>query len=208
MMIKTNPNQFPAEDREILLELIDYLSKNPSIFIDPQKILRHRGLSSKKILSLFDFLEKEKIGKKIYPFQSSNMAVKLIPHFKFYFFDHSLFKDQSSLFRPDQKGALLEQDFFSRIYEDNLLINTFRTTDSIEVDFIIQKIDSDVLWAFEIKKDQFIYAADLAGLHYFDKNFSGEKSLIVAHCGSRNNFEGKIHVMPIDEAIKAFQQVT
>lgn len=206
MMIKTNPNQFPAEDREILLELIDYLAKNPSIFIDPQKILRHRGLSSKKILSLFDFLEKEKIGKKIYPFQSFNMDIKLIPYFKFYFFDDELFKSQPTLFRPDQKGALLEQEFFSRIYEDNLIINTFRTIDSIEVDFIVQKPNSKTLWAFEIKKDQFIYAADLAGLHYFDKHITGEKSLIVAHCGSRNNYEGKIHVMPTDEAIHVFQQ--
>lgn len=202
MTPNTNFNQFPTEDREILIELVEYLLKNPSIFIDPHKLLRNRGLTTKKILTLFEILESEKLGTRIYPFEDFNHNLKLIPHFKFYFFNNDFFFEKNHEFRPDQKGALLEQEFFSRIYEDSFKIYTFRTTDSVEVDFIIQTSKNDPLWAIEIKKDQFIYAADLAGLHFFDKNIEAHKRLIVAHTGTRNNVEGKIQVMPINEVIQ------
>lgn len=197
MSIVTKIHGLPTDERIILEELLDYLYKNPSSFIDPHKILRHRGFTTKKILSLFDVLEREKIGKRIYPFPLESHEIKLINYFKFYFFDSSFIAANEQNYRPDQKGALLEQSFFSRICQLDLTINTFRTVESIEVDFIIQKKGDPELWAIEIKKDQFIYAADLAGLHFFDKAVLGKKNLIVAHAGTRDNFEGKIHITPI-----------
>jgi hypothetical protein len=190
-------------ENKILEELIEYLILNPSIFIDIKKILRNYSLNQKKILDLFKHLEELKIGRCIYPFSHPELSIQLTNHFKFYFFDYDkYFNPDFNKWRQDQKGALLEQYFFSKIADKNIdHIYLFRTKDHQEIDFIIHKNNLKYL-CIEIKKDQFIYAGDLSGLHYFDKIFLKEKELFVLHSGTRNNSEGKIKIMPMDLGIQ------
>jgi predicted AAA+ superfamily ATPase len=109
--------------------------------------------------------------------------------------------------RQDQEGAAIEQYFYSEIYKNsNIFISTFRTKNNLEVDFILTLPDK-TLMAIELKKDQFIYAADLQGLHFFDKQLPVNKKLFVFHSGTRENDEGKIAIMPIDKGISIIHQL-
>lgn len=194
-------------DEKLLTDLINYLIKNPSIFIDTKKILRYSNLSQQKINSLFAELEKRQIGQRIYSFAEAIPNIELINHFKFYFYDYEkYFINTIPDLRLDQKGALLEQYFFSEIaHQNHIQIYTFRTTDQIEIDFIL-KTKMNKYFAVEIKKDQFIYAGDLQGLHFFNKHFAQDLNLLVLHTGSRDNYEGVIQITPIQNGIKLIRE--
>ncbi len=197
------------EDQLLLVELIQYLIKNPSSFIDMNKLLRKKCLSQKKILHLFEILENKKIGKRVFSFTHKNFSIELLGHFKFYFFElDTFFKGHESFLRNDQGGAFLEQYFFSKIYSSTLEIFHFRTQDSeaIEVDFIL-KTHTNFFVGIEIKKDQFIYAGDLKGLHFFDQHFPQKKELFVLHSGIRDTKEGIIHVLPMNKGIEVISKM-
>jgi predicted AAA+ superfamily ATPase len=188
------------DDQNLLTKFKEYLLKNPSIFIDTQKISRNFQTTPKKITQLLLELENTQMGERVYQFKSEHLKTNLIPHFKFYFYDYQLFTNGLYQYRPEQDGPLFEQYFFSKMRKyTQAPIATFRTLENIEIDFILEL--KDKLICFEIKKDQFIYAGDLAGLHYFDKIFTGPKDLYVLHNGTRNNLEGKVAIMPMNLAI-------
>lgn len=199
---------YNKEDVVLLLELIHYLRMNPSAFIDLNKILRKQSLTQKKLTTLFDILEKEKIGKRVYNFSHPELTIEMIKHFKFYFFDYEYnFITNKPDLRTDQSGALLEQVFYSKICSLNYNVYFFRSQDQIEIDFILTKNNQDFI-AVEIKKDQFIYAGDLQGLHYFDKIFSLKKELMVFHNGSRDTLEGKVKIKPMNTGISYLKEIT
>jgi predicted AAA+ superfamily ATPase len=181
------------KDHMILDELINYLIDNPSCFIDINKILRQHSLSQKKVNSLFQLLEKHNIGKRV--FMLKIPGLELISHFKFLFFNFTIFDQRKNQYRPDQEGALLEQYFFTKTYQSNEIF-LFRTIDGMEIDFILK--NNDELICIEIKKDQFIYAGDFKSLHFFDQKFPQiKKQLYVLHNGTRDQNEGKVQVIPL-----------
>ena len=192
------------DDFPILEQLLDYLILNPSTFFDSKKFSRTTAYPQNKIFKLINFLENQNIGQCIYPFKNPHLNLEIIPYFKFYFLDYAKVLNFSKLsLRRDQEGAKLEQEFIEKVIGLNLFkISTFRLTyenEDIEVDFILESNTS--FFAIEIKKDQFIYASDLFGLHFFDKHFPLEKDLFVLHHGQRDNKEGKINILPIEKGL-------
>ncbi len=171
-----------------------YLQERPGITIDVLKIQRHLGINNRILLNSFSELHLLNIGTLLYPFSHSQFLPTQTNHQKFYFFDESYLLENSN-YRTDQSGALFEQLVFSKLYS---LVNNIwfmRTKDGIEVDFII-RTKKNQYFAIELQKDQFIYASDLQGLHFFNKEFSLTEKLFVLHMGERENKEGAVLIMP------------
>lgn len=175
-------------------ELYRYLQERPGSLIDFKKIQRHIGTNLKVIHELFEELSEKNIGTLLTPFTHENFKAPQTNHAKFYFNDESYLLEKSA-YRADQSGALFEQLFFVKIKKLVTNIWFMRTSDGIEVDFIIQTPQGD-FYALELQKDQFIYAADLQGLHFFNNTFPEVKKLIVLHMGTRDNCEGSVLIMP------------
>lgn len=180
-----------------LSELYHYLRERPASLVDFKKIQRHIGTNLKIIHDLFQELSEKNIGTLLLPFSHTNFKTPQTHHAKFYFNDESFLLDES-VYRKDQSGALFEQMFYIKIRKLVKDIWFMRTMDGIEVDFII-KTNQDSFLALELQKDQFIYAADLQGLHFFNNAFPEVKKLIVLHMGTRDNSEGSVLIMPYEK---------
>ena len=194
-------NSFP-EERFLYTKILTFLLSAPSIFIDKQKFARQFNLSSVKFDQFFDRLEALSVGERVYQYPTESLILNPIEHFKFYFYDFDLFNNQ--VFRMDQEGSLLEQKFFSYFRQkSDLFLFTYRTKESLEIDFIIQREDGSID-LIEIKKDQFIYAGDFGNMLSFDKEIIKQKNLFVLHNGERDKKEGKIFVIPLNKYINDF----
>lgn len=186
-----------------LAELFSYLQERPGSLIDEKKIQRFLGVNLKLVHELFIQLEKENVGTLISPFSHPDFSLSQTHHSKFYF-NQKEFLLETSHYRPDQSGALFEQEVFIFLRNKVKKIWFMRTTDDIEVDFIIQTTKTDEFWALELQKDQFIYASDLQGLHFFHRSFPLVAQLMVLHMGTRDNKEGIISVVPYEKALALF----
>ena len=188
-----------SKNPKALGDLYSYLQERPGSLIDFKKIQRFLGINFKLTSDLFLELEQNDIGSLVKAFKNDHFSIKQTPHGKFYFHDLKHLLDKSH-YRQDQSGALFEQTFFIQLKNKISQIWFMRTLDDIEVDFIIET-NSGELWALELQTDQFIYAADLQGLHFFHKNFPAANRFFVLHMGTRDNREGIVEIVPYQKLL-------
>lgn len=179
--------------------LFAYLQNHPGIIIDSKKIQRLLGISSREVKKIYQELESFNVGAFIHSFSHKNFSITQTPHYKFYFADESYLLPKTS-YRPDQAGNLFEQAVYLELRKKAKLLWFMRTLDGIEVDFIVQTPD-DKFIALELQIDQYIYAADLQGLHFFQRSFNHDCELMVLHRGTRDNCEGNVKICPYQKAL-------
>ncbi len=194
-------SELDKEDNIKLSGLIQFLVDHPGSLISQQKIHNLLHINQQKLNQFFKLIINHDIGSCLYPMPVSYCNIEQTSCFKFYFNHSHYLKDQEH-YRADQQGALLEQDFFINITKLNAEKYFFRSKDGIEVDFVLINSAKKYMDLIEIKKDQFIYSADLQGLHFLDKNCPMSKDLKLFHAGTRHNFEGKVEIMPLDKGEK------
>lgn len=199
-MIFSNESTHPKE----LLNLYCYLQERPGCIIDSQKLQRQLGFNHKLLEELFTELELGNIGIRLKTFHHSNFPQPQTRHSKFYFYGEKYLLPETN-YRPDQSGAIFEQKVFIKIFKLVANIWFMRTSTGIEVDFIIQTNEGKYI-ALELQKDQFIYAADLQGLHFFHKEFPLVEKLAVLHMGERDNKEGAIWIMPYSKLLNFIKE--
>ena len=188
-----------SKNPKALGDLYSYLQERPGSLIDFKKIQRLLGINFKLTTDLFFELEQNDIGSLVKAFEHDHFSIRQTPHGKFYFHDLKHLLDKSH-YRQDQSGALFEQTFFIQLRNKISKVWFMRTLDDIEVDFIIQTSFGE-LWALELQTDQFIYAADLQGLHFFHKNFPAANRFFVLHMGTRDNREGIVEIVPFQKLL-------
>ncbi len=194
-------SELDKEDNLKLSGLMQFLIDHPGSLISHQKIHNLLHLNLQKQNLFFELLTKHQIGTCLNPLPVEYIDIEQTSCFKFYF-NHTKHLKEKNLYRPDQLGALLEQDFFINIAKLNAEKYFFRSKDGIEVDFVLINQEKKYMDLIEIKKDQFIYSADLQGLHFLDKNCASPKELKLFHAGTRHNFEGKVEIMPMNKGEK------
>lgn len=176
-------------------------------------VARDCSVERKVVESYFNILEELLIAHKV-PVFAKKAKRRLLSHPKFYIFDTGVFRairPKGPLDLPEEiEGASFETLFFQNIIAVNDSLHLgykpyyWRTSSGLEVDFILYG-DKGVI-AFEVKRTSKIRAEMFNGLKSFLKDYPMAKAYFV-YGGNRRMSEGKIEVLPMEEALMGLVKI-
>jgi len=154
--------------------------------INYANISREAGIGEKTVKAYFDILEDTLIGHRLFPFTKKNKRDLIFKSQKFYFFDVGLtaaLKDEwDQANAAMNRGHLLESYIFQELHaycslqERKIPLNFWRTTQGLEVDFILGKTV-----AIEVKHTNNIHTSSLKGLVAFGEEHDVDHLIMVCN---------------------------
>lgn len=171
-------------------------------------VARDCAVERKVVENYFGILEDLLIAHRL-PVFAKKAKRRLVSHAKFYFFDTGVYRTlrpTGPLDMPEQiEGAAFETLFFQELLAINdalglgYTISYWRTSNDTEVDFVLY--GNRGLKAFEIKRAGKVSSSMLSGLKSFLRDYP-MASVYFIYGGQHYRREGKIEVLPINEALK------
>jgi predicted AAA+ superfamily ATPase len=178
------------------------------------EVARESSISVKVIQDYFTILEDLLLAVRI-PVFSKRAKRKLIAHPKFIFFDSGVFnaiRPKGPLDHPElAPGASVETLFYQQVRAlndyHNLEYSLFywRTQAKEEVDFVLYGPRG--IHAFEIKHADRVRIEDTKGLNLFLRDYPDAKCHLL-YLGTEEYHEGGISVMPLENALRRFVEIT
>ncbi|MEK7203150.1 MAG: ATP-binding protein [Patescibacteria group bacterium] len=176
-------------------------------------IARECYIERKVVENYFSILEDLFIAYRV-PVFTKKAKRRMINHLKFYFFDTGVYRairPEGPLDMPEQiEGISAETLFFQELnavnanYDLGYKIYYWRTADNAEVDFILYG-EKGIL-AFEIKRTNRVSEIMLKGLKSFLVDYPMAKAYFI-YGGSRQMRDGKISIIPMDDALKGLLKI-
>lgn len=176
--------------------------------LNTSAVAREAAIERKVVENYFSILEDLLIGLRL-PVFSKKAKRRLVAHPKFYFFDTGIYRTvrpMGPLDLPEAvEGLAFESLFFQdlRAINDNLNLGYkfyyYRTATGIEVDFIAY--GERGIRAFEVKRTGRISGTTTRGLRHFLKEYPQAQCFLI-YGGKRKMREGKIEIIPLEEALK------
>ncbi len=168
---------------------------------------REAAIERKVVENYFTILEDLLVGVKV-PVFSKKAKRRLTVHPKFHFFDSGVYRairPAGPLDKPEEiEGIALENLVYQnlRAVNDNLDLGYkfyyYRTATGVEVDFVAY--GERGLCAFEVKRSRRLSAEAVKGLKLFLKDYPEAKGYLI-YGGKRAMREGKIEIIPVEEAL-------
>lgn len=165
------------------------------------------------VANFFDVLEDLLIAFRL-PVFTKRAKRQTIAAPKFYYFDVGVYRAIRPMGPLDSaaeaEGAGLETLFLQelRAYNDyfdlGYSLYYWRTQDQKEVDVVLY--GNNGFMAFEIKRKARLDAKDFKSLKVFQKDYP-EAVAYMLYGGEREYFEGDIHVLPFEQALKTLPQI-
>ena len=170
-------------------------------------VARECAVERKVVENYFSILEDLLIGRRM-PVFTKKAKRRMVAHHKFYFFDAGIYRvirPSGPLDMPEEmEGAAFETLVFQelRAINDYLRLGYelyyWHTANQMEVDFVLYGIKG--LKAFEVKRTSRLHENMLRGLKAFLKDYPSAMAYLI-YGGVRRFYEGKITILPIQEAL-------
>jgi predicted AAA+ superfamily ATPase len=177
-------------------------------------VARESRIAVKVIQDYFSILEDLLLAVRL-PVFSKRAKRKLIAHPKFLFFDSGVFnaiRPKGPLDHPElAPGASVETLFYQQARALNEYHNLeyslfyWRTQAKEEVDFVLYGPRG--IHAFEIKHADRVRIEDTKGLNLFLRDYPDAKCHLL-YLGTEEYHEGGISVMPLENALRRFVEIT
>ncbi len=176
-------------------------------------VARECSVERKVVESYFSILEDLLMAYRV-PVFTKKAKRRIVGHPKFFFFDTGVYRalrPAGPLDMPEEiEGISLETLLFQELnavnadYGLGYKIYYWRTTGNMEVDFVLY--GDKGIRAFEIKRTDRISGAMLKGLKSFLQDYPMAKTYFI-YGGSREMRDGKISIMPVNEALKRLPEL-
>ncbi|MFH1847329.1 MAG: ATP-binding protein [Candidatus Omnitrophota bacterium] len=171
-------------------------------------VARECSVERKVVESYFSILEDLLMAYRV-PVFTKKAKRRMVGHPKFFFFDTGVYRTlrpAGPLDMPEEiEGISLETLLFQELnavnadYGLGYKIYYWRTAGNMEVDFVLY--GDKGIRAFEIKRTGKVSGAMLKGLKSFLQDYPMSKAYFI-YGGSREMRDGKISIMPVNEALK------
>lgn len=171
-------------------------------------VARECSVERKVVENYFSILEDLRIAYRI-PIFSKRTKRRLVSHSKFYYFDAGVYRTvrpMGPLDAPQEvDGVALETLFLQELLALNNALDLgykifyWRTASGREVDFVLYGPKG--LLAFEVTKTARVNSAMLSGLKSFLSDYPMARAYFV-YGGMRRMHEGKIELVPVQDAMK------
>lgn len=178
--------------------------------LNTSAVARECSVERKVVENYFSILDDLLIGCRL-PVFTKRAKRRMISHDKFYFFDVGVYRTirpSGPLDMPeDMEGLAFETLVFQELRAINDCLRLgyelyyWHTANQLEVDFVLY--GNRGLKAFEVKRTSRIQESMLRGLKAFLKDYPSAKVYLI-YGGTRRFYEGKITIMPIQEALLSF----
>lgn len=192
---------------------LETASFSQASLLNISEVARNAAIERKVVENYFTILEDLLIAQRI-PVFTKRAKRELISRSKFYFFDVGVFKTirpMGPLDSPEEaQGPALE----TLVLQELMALNDYlklgydiyfwHTKNKLEVDFILY--GKRGIFAFEVKRSRKIKKEDLAGLKAFKADYP-EATVRLLYGGDEELWEGNIHIIPIEQALKNLQDL-
>ncbi len=177
-------------------------------FLDMTKLSSEAQIGRKSAIRYFEILEDTLVINRCSSFSKMERK-RLVKQPKYYLFDTGVLNGLLLNFvvSPDRMGLFFEHLVFNQILSSayagdiDVLISTYRTSNGVEVDFIVEK--EGKIFAIEVKHSNNVGQSDLRGLKHFRKYFKKEHQSMVFYMGEVDKVIDDIKILPWQEGIKA-----
>ncbi len=176
-------------------------------------VARECSVERKVVESYFSILEDLLMAYRV-PVFTKKAKRRMISHPKFFFFDAGVYRalrPAGPLDMPEEiEGISLETLLFQELnaantdYGSGYKIYYWRTAVNAEVDFVLY--GDKGIRAFEIKRTSRVSGAMLKGLKSFLQDYPMSKAYFI-YGGSRQMRDGKISIIPIDDALRRLPEL-
>lgn len=176
-------------------------------------VARDCAVERKVVENYFTILEDLLIAYRL-PVFTKRAKRRLVAHSKFYFFDTGVYRTirpTGPLDMPEQiEGIAFETLFFQELMAINdalglgYAMSYWRTSNDTEVDFVLY--GDKGIRAFEIKRTGKVSSSMLSPLRSFLKDYPMAHAYFI-YGGKLYRREGKIDILPIDDAFKRLPNV-
>jgi predicted AAA+ superfamily ATPase len=181
--------------------------------LNTSAVAREAAVERKIVENYFSILEDLLIGYRL-PVFTKRAKRRMVAHPKFYFFDTGVYRTlrpKGPLDMPEMiEGVAFESLFFQELLalNDNLELGYkifyYRTANGVEVDFVAY--GEKGIRAFEVKRTAKVSFGLTAGLRHFQKEYPEARTFFV-YGGKRRMQEGRIEIIPLQEALQALPQL-
>jgi predicted AAA+ superfamily ATPase len=175
--------------------------------LNTSAVARECAVERKVVENYFSILDDLLIGCRL-PVFTKKAKRRMAAHYKFYFFDVGIYRTirpSGPLDMPEEMEGLA---FETLVFQELRAINDclrlgyelyyWHTASQVEVDFVLY--GSKGLKAFEVKRTSRINENMLRGLKAFLKDYPSAKAYLI-YGGTRRFYEGKITILPIQDAL-------
>ncbi len=181
--------------------------------LNTSAVARECAVERKVVENYFSILEDLLIGCRL-PVFTKKAKRRMASHHKFYFFDVGIYRTirpSGPLDMPEEmEGLAFETLLFQELRAINDCLRLgyeiyyWHTANQAEVDFVLY--GNKGLKAFEVKRTSRINENMLRGLKAFLKDYPSAKAYLI-YGGTRRLYEGKITILPIQEALLALADI-
>ncbi len=181
--------------------------------LNTSAVARECAVERKVVENYFSILEDLLIGCRL-PVFTKKAKRRMASHHKFYFFDVGIYRTirpSGPLDMPEEmEGLAFETLLFQELRAINDCLRLgyeiyyWHTANQAEVDFVLY--GNKGLKAFEVKRTSRINENMLRGLKAFLKDYPSAKADLI-YGGTRRLYEGKITILPIQEALLALADI-